>query len=170
MSEPISDGELDQLRQRVGGAHLSGGVVEGIIARIDAADAERDQAVERAARFQQIISDNHHLDFDQMTRALRNAEERAALAYADAQKAEDEIIRLRNQAFDDDNEHEASLNGTVALLHAAEAEVARLEAGMGMARRMTISLRADGCTCRRITYDEAHHELHEHGWPVLDDN
>jgi hypothetical protein len=27
-----------------------------------------------------------------------------------------------------------------------------------------------GCTCRRITYDEAHHELHEHGWPVLDDN
>jgi hypothetical protein len=93
MSEPISDGELDQLRQRVGGAHLSGGVVEGIIARIDAAEAERDQAVERTARFQQIISDNHHLDFDQMTSALHKAEERATLAYADAQKAEDERDR-----------------------------------------------------------------------------
>ena len=28
----------------------------------------------------------------------------------------------------------------------------------------------DGCTCRQITYDEAHHELHEHGCPALDDN
>src|ERR1035437_7666338 len=163
MGEPISDGELDQLRQRVGGAHLSGGCVEGISARIDAADAERDQAVERAARFQQIISDNHHLDFDQMTRALRNAEERAALAYADAQKAEDEnkeqlesFNRIRRR---DVEEWET----TCVALTAAEAEVARLEAGMGIARRMTISLRADGCTCRRITYDEAYHELHQYG-------
>src|ERR1035437_3134578 len=42
--------------------------------RAEKAEAERDEAIERAARFQQIVNDNHHLDFGQMTRALRKAE------------------------------------------------------------------------------------------------
>lgn len=63
-----------------------------------------------------------------------------------------------------------AIDGLIARIDAAEAEVARLGAVLGIARRMATALRGDGCTCRRITYDEAYHELHEHGCPALDDN